>query len=361
MNEINLLIINFEMDLGSPVLAWQAKVAAELGGRFRRVDVLTHRMGDFQLPPNVHVHQFPRWPQRRFIRSLGGWFIINLWAAYCLRHSMPRVCFIHMNMQLAFRLHHFLRRYRIPILMWYAHGTVTRDLEKALACVDRVVTSTPEGFRIPSNKVHIIGQAIDTELFHLLPPEGARHDLIYVGRISERKRIGLIIDCFASLVRIDPSTPFRLRLIGPTLTAADKQYETAMRSNVESLGLSSRVEFVGAVRLGELPAYYESAFAHLNLSETGSMDKTVMEALSCGCPVLTTGEAFREALSPLPGLMLDSDDPDFVALRLLEIHRQPDLVPRAILRNLVVGKHDLSHYLEQLTHHLSDLCSEGEK
>lgn len=350
-----LLIVNFAMDLRSPVLAWQAKVAAGLADRFPKVLVLTHLIGEVPSHARLDTRRFPRWIMHRLVRPLGGGYLMNRWIARQIDQLQAKACFIHMHMQWAIHLQGLLRRKRIPMLLWYAHGTVTPELERAHAAVDRVVTSTPEGFRIPSQKVFCIGQAIDTHLFRLPQGNASKLDVVYVGRISARKRVLEVVDCFHALLRKSPGTPFRLRLIGPLLTEADQTYAASVREKVASLGLRDCVLLEGAMRMDKIPEVYETAFAHLNLSETGSMDKTVMEALACGCPAFATGEAYREALRAMPGLILAQADPHYVAEQLFSAFRTPEQFPAERLRALVAGKHDLDHYLDQLTSHLVEL------
>lgn len=350
-----LLIVNFAMDLRSPVLAWQAKVAAGLADRFPKVLVLTHLIGEVPSHARLDTRRFPRWIMHKLVRPLGGGYLMSRWIAREIDRVQARACFIHMHMQWAIHLKGLLRRKRIPMLLWYAHGTVTPELERAHEAVNRVVTSTPEGFRIPSEKVYCIGQAIDTHLFCLPQRKASKLDVVYVGRISPRKRVLEIVDCFHALRRKAPGTPFRLRLIGPLLTEADQAYAASLQQKVASLGLQDCVLQEGPMRMDKIPEVYETAFAHLNLSETGSMDKTVMEALACGCPAFATGEAYREALRGMPGLILAQADPDYVAEKLWSAFRAPDSYSAAGLRALVAGKHDLDHYLDQLTSHLVDL------
>ena len=57
---MRLLVVNYEMDDGSPVLAWQAGVVRELARRAERVAVLTERAGDCALPGNVAMETVPR-------------------------------------------------------------------------------------------------------------------------------------------------------------------------------------------------------------------------------------------------------------------------------------------------------------
>ena len=51
------------------------------------------------------------------------------------------------------------------MVLWYAHTSVTPTLRLAHALADRCLTSTPAGFRIPSEKLFVVGQGIDLDQF----------------------------------------------------------------------------------------------------------------------------------------------------------------------------------------------------
>lgn len=357
MHDKKLMVINFQMDSASPVLGWQGHVVRGLAKRFRSVSVLTHLVGKVALPPNCELKTFPRFPQRRMIRSIGGLKCIAAWVALHYRRSRPDVCFIHMNFMWANHLRSFFRRNNIPVLMWYAHGSVTTELQRALDAVDRVVTSTPEGFRIESDKIRFIGQAIDTEVFRPIGMKDRSHEIIYVGRISPRKRIDRMIQVFADLVAMAAGAPLKLRLIGPALTSIDDKYQQDLRRTVHELGLENHVEFMGSLTAEEIASWHSRAFVHLNLSETGSMDKTVMESLACGCPVLTHGTAFRALLANTPEMLVDENaDSRTIAHRLLSLYRNGHPLSPDYIRSLVAGKHDLNHYLDELERNLLEIC-----
>jgi len=351
---MRLLIINFEVDEDSPVLAWQAKAARALARRCESVLVLTHKIGRFEPAPNLTVTTFDEvlppdsW---RVARSLP----LNARVRrLCAQHRI-QVCFIHMAHQWAFRLYPALRLAGVPILLWYAHGSVSPGLRLALRCATRVITSTPEGFRIPSPKVRIIGQGVDTELFSLLPSPTAPRDLVYVGRVSRRKRIDLLIDVMRELRSRAPERSLRLRIIGPMLTPDDLTYDVALRSRVWDLGLASHIEFTGFVPQRYVPALYENAFVHINVSQTGSMDKTVVESLAMGCPVLTSNEAFAGLLSQRPGYVIRDDSPAAIASQVLEVLGQHDSLDRHELRAMVVGHHDADSYIDKVHAQLQEI------
>lgn len=350
---MNLLIINFEMDDNSGVLAWQASVARALAGRCESVLVLTDRLGRFKAAPNLEARLLDYRPHGIPYR-LGGALLMQ-WRLYrLLKERRIDRCFIHMNHPWGYRLAPVLRLLRIPSLMWYAHGTVTPSLRWALRGVTRVVTSTPEGFRIPSPKVRIIGQGVDSGMFRI-PDLGERRDILYVGRISRRKRIDLLLDIMAEVAKLDPGGRLRLRLVGPVLNPDDAKYDMEMRSRMWSMGLSDRVEFVGFVPQERIPGFYATAFLHLNVSKTGSMDKTVLEAVSCGCPALTGNEAFRDFFRETPEFLLESDDAAAAARRVLDIRaRLPDYPPER-LRALIVDRHDQGAFVGKVLSQLEEM------
>lgn len=351
---MRVLLVNFAMDRRSPVLAWQARIALELARRCERVVVLTERLGEHEPHQRLAVHAVPRWLSRPPLRWLRLRWGVALPVARWCREQAIDVCFVHMAASWTYRLWPALRPAGVPIVLWYAHGTVTARLRLAHAAADRVVTSSPEGFRLPSRKLAVIGQAIDTELFTLQEPLGARDEVVYVGRITPRKRVDLVLESFAAACALAPEAPLRLRLVGPTLSRADRAHERALRARTRALGIASRVEWVGALPVAETAALYRRAFVHLSLSETGSMDKTVLEALACGCPVVTTNPALRGLLASHPGLIVDAPDPAAVARALVAVRRRAEAYPGPAMRALVVGRHDLATHVDRL---LAELAS----
>ena len=251
---MKILLINFVMDRKSPVLAWQHSVAVRLAAKCERLVVLTERIGDCELPGNVEVHRVPRILTTP-LRMLGARWLMNIpvWN-WCAREQFD-AAFVHMNADWAYRLAPCWRRFGIPVLLWYAHGTVTNRLRRAHENAACVITSTPEGFRIPSSKVRIIGQGIDTDLF---TPPASKPDnptIVAVGRVSRRKSVDLMLDSLAWLKANAPQHRFTLRIIGPTLTRDDRAYAAELAGIVEQKDLGGRVTFEGPVTMGELPGY----------------------------------------------------------------------------------------------------------
>ena len=352
---LRVLVINFTLDEASPVLAWQPAVARAIARRVAAVHVFTESGGRFTPPGNLTFDVVPRWPYG-VPRRLGSLALMVPRLRRIVRRFRPDACFIHMAHEWCTRIGPHLAREGVPILLWYAHGHVPASLHRAVRHATRIVTSTPEGFRIDTPKREIIGQAIDTETFVIPPDRRPKAEIVTVGRVSARKRTDLLVEAMAALVRRPGHEATRLIVVGPALTEDDRAYVERLKSRIAALGLSGNVDIRGAMEQRETARLYRTAALHVNVSDTGSMDKTVMEALACGCPVLTSNPAFRETLAAHPEMLIAEPTPERLAERMAALLAAPPASPET-LRALVAGKHDLGGYADKIVARLAELAA----
>ncbi len=335
------------MDEAHGALAWQTGVARALAKKVDHLLVLSSTVGRLStLPANTEVITPPVRPlgiPHRF----GGRFAFNKHVFELCRERRIDAVVIHMAMEWAYILSPTFRFLRLPVVMWYAHGTVSQRLRLAIRCVDRVITSTPGGCRIRSEKIRVIGQAIDTDHFRV-PQDRSLQNVVYVGRISPRKRIDLLYGTSKALTDANglPEIPFHV--VGPLLSLEDLHYAHSLQDTIWREQQEGNFRMMGFVPYARLPELYESAFLHLNVSETGSMDKTVMEGLSAGCPVLTSNPAFIDTLQDYPEFIARDDRPEAIAEQIRHIYeRRRDYDPLR-LRALVDGRHDMNSYADRV-------------
>jgi glycosyltransferase involved in cell wall biosynthesis len=316
---MRLLIFNLAMDADDHVLGFTTAWVNALAERCERVIVITMRAGRIDVRPNVFVHSIGKergWSRARrgleFYRILGK----------VLTDERIDACFSHMIHVFPIMAWPLLRSRRIPIVLWYAHGHVPTLLRLATRLVDRVVTSSASGFGIDTTKAQVIGQGIDTRKFVPVDVVRSEFTLLAVGRISRIKHLDAAIELMAALPAQAPDgRPFRLRLVGAPLTRDDTQYAAELRAQAEALGVGRRVSFEPAVSFEAVAAVYPAADIFINHSQTGSMDKAVLEAMSCGIPVLTSNPAYRSALPAVlraPAVVDDNGAHKWVA-RILEV------------------------------------------
>ena len=354
---MNLLIINFVMDPKSQVLSWQTKVAFSLSYSFEKVVVLTHERNnifDSEIPTNTEIILFPLFFLKAPMRWFGGKYLLNFWVLYLnWKYKFDR-CFIHMNFEWATYFAPAFKLFNIPVIVWYAHGSVSKKLIRAHKFATRIVSSTIEGFRIPSNKLSLIGQSIDLDQFELIDFKDEKSsNLIYVGRISSSKNLEKIIDVLNLIVNKQDKKHIKLLIIGDTLTSNDKNYKARLLQQIETLNLQENVIFKGHLQQNEIIGLYKDVFAHISFSSTGSLDKTLVESLAVGCPVLTSNDAMVAILDHEYHIKLDDIYGAAILVNNL-FDYQLDL-DRKKLRSLVINKHDYKSFIEKLVEKIKDV------
>lgn len=238
--------------------------------------------------------------------------------------------FVHMN-QIYVVLGGLLwRLWNKRIGLWYAHGAVSLSLRIATLLTDTIFTSTAEGFRIATNKRHIVGQGIDAGLFAQKKEYSITTPfrLVSSGRLTPPKNIPGMIDLIGALIQ--ENIPATLTLIG----SGDQAYTDQLKAYARDKGLSQEIVFYGGLPYHKVAVMLAEYDAFLNLGTTGSLDKAILDASAAGVPVVTTN----------PALAAFSVNPDpLIALRML-YHMQPEeRRERSVqLQEWVAREHSLS-------------------
>jgi glycosyltransferase involved in cell wall biosynthesis len=211
---------------------------------------------------------------------------------------------------------------RIPVYLWYTHYVrsvsvrVTEWYAKRLFCATPqsipwrtgTVVQSPTDPLPPSNqKKIVVGHGVDTMFWCRRSNYSSDpHALLVVHRLSRSKRLEIIL---RALTHLPPA--YRLTVYG---IVAEPDYAAEMERLAEELGLSGRVTFKGTMPVEQLPSIYAAHRLLLNMaSET--IDKTMLEAMTCGCyPVTTPRNAVAIGLpdiaaDPAP----DSEEPEAIA------------------------------------------------
>ena len=343
---LRLLWFNLVTDADAPNLGFTSEWINALAPHCETIDVITMRAGRLDLAPNVQVHSLGKELGLSEMRRAARFYRM-LWSL--LRGGRHDACFAHMQPLFAAMGAPLLRLHGIPLVLWYTHRSVTLRLRLAEWAATRVVTASAESFRLPSSKVSIIGHGIDTECFAPAPQPAGQVTVLSLGRIAPVKRLETLVAAMSRLR--DQGLACRLRLVGEAYPQ-DRGYEQKLRHQVESCGLQSCVEFAGAVARADVPGELQRAQVMVNLSETGSLDKAVLEAMACGTMVVTANEAFAPMLAPWRDqLLVPPDNPEALAGRIASLAALDDKRRASLgceLRRLVLRDHSMQRLVENL-------------
>ena len=87
----------------------------------------------------------------------------------------------------------------------------------------------------------------------------------------------------------------------------------------------------------------------MNLSNTGSLDKAVLEAMNAGLIVLTSNEAYKETLPK--NLMVERDQPEKLKEKISEMMNLDDIKRERIIqgrRKEVAENHSLNNLITKI-------------
>lgn len=287
---MNLLMFNLAVDNEHVTLAFGIKWIEKLASKFDHVDVVTMSKGNYELPANVKVWSVGN---EKGYSKFSRFIIFYLTIFRILRRRKIDRVFTHMIPIFAVMFWPVAKIIRLKNVMWYAHGAVGKTLKLAHLLVDKVVTSTPEGCRINSNKIIVIGQGVDDSIFNFssrLPNNEFR--LITVGRTSKSKNIELLINAFLTW---KPNKYARntLSIVGAATNPEEAKYEALLKNKYLTKENLGRIKFLGRMDPKGIYDLLKESDLFINLSETGSLDKAIVESMLSGCPVVSSNEAFK--------------------------------------------------------------------
>lgn len=168
-----------------------------------------------------------------------------------------------------------------------------------------------QGFE-PCVPMEVIPNGIDTEeFFPAAKSASPTRQLLCVSRMVGRKGVQHLIDAMPAVLASFPEATL-------TLVGEGDLLEVLKQRCIE-LQIADRVRFAGYVPHEELPALYRKADLFVLPSFYEGMSNTVLEAMSCGLPVLATGEGGREELFRGNALTVPYGDAQRLAAGIIEL------------------------------------------
>jgi len=345
-----LLIITQIIDVNHGVLGFFHHWVEEFSKECSVVTLICLQKGEHSYFKNVKILSLGKDNCRKCNRI--GYlfrFYLYIWRE---RNNYDAV-FVHMN-QLYVILGGLL--WRIlgkKIGLWYTHGSIPYSLWLAEVFTNIIFTASPESFRLNSNKILVTGHGIDTEIF-IPDPNLKSHDkvmgLLTIGRISPVKDYETLLRSLSSLsVR---GINFNLKIIGGPGNEEQKRYLIYLKELIKELNLSEHVELLGSLPQSQIVKYLQADEIFVSMSNTGSLDKAVLEAMACGLPVITCNEAFVSILRSFQRyLIFEKKNSEQLADKIESLYmmtNEDKAILCAELRNIVVCHHNLSSLIKNI-------------
>jgi glycosyltransferase involved in cell wall biosynthesis len=229
---------------------------------------------------------------------------------------------------------HFYPDAAMPSLHRYLNVVVPRSVQRA----DHIIADSAntgrdlqEVWSVPGEKISVVQGGVDHEHFRPVTDPAKLNEvrmrygagegpyILAVSRIEPRKNFARLIEAFA-LARQEAKLPHRLVIGGRKGWLYDEIF-----AKVTELHLEKAVHFCGFVDDADLPALYSAAefVAYPSLYEGFGLP--ILEALSCGAPVLTgDNSCLPEAAGP-GALYVNSLEVESIARGLIRLAGNADL------------------------------------
>jgi len=288
---MKLLILTQKVDKEDPILGFFHNWILEFAKNVDKVSVICLEKGEYNLPNNVKVYSLGKEFSRSKIKYVKNFFNLILG----LNREYDSV-FVHMNPIYLVLGGFFWRISKKKVGLWYSHRNVDLKLRIGSLFAEHIFTVAPEGFNLKRKNVHIMGHGIDIDLFkNTLRPENHNElRILHVGRIAPIKNIDLLVKAVSLLKQKMIPKKIQVVLVGEPVTEEDQDYLLKIKKLVSDLKIEKQVSFLGAIPQREMPQIYATAYLSVNLAPKGGFDKSVIESIAVGVPVLVCNTTFSD-------------------------------------------------------------------
>jgi len=166
--------------------------------------------------------------------------------------------------------------------------------------------------RADPEKIHVIPEAYN-ELCRVMSTEETeplrqkyklpQRFILFIGGLNPIKNLGNALRAFAKI----KDGPHDMVILGFKRWKFEKDLRL-----LEELGLKSRVHFAGFVPDEDIPAFYNMAELYLFPSLYEGFGIPVLEAMACGCPVVTSQTGCSPEVAGNAAVLVDPYKPDSI-------------------------------------------------
>ena len=208
-------------------------------------------------------------------------------------------------------------------------------LEKGLQKNGEIITITqfskmrlqelPPFKSIPMKVVYQASGLSESLALSVSPSTTQADYFLHVGVLEKRKNLGLLIQAFDKLTKMEGYESLRLVLVGqrgPRETLDDYDHLVEL---VNILGLTDKVDFTGYVSHEQLASYFQHALGYAFPSANEGFGLPVLEAFSFGLPVIISRQGALMEVAGDAALILEKNDVESLFQSMKLLVDDPDL------------------------------------
>ncbi len=201
-------------------------------------------------------------------------------------------------------------------------GKWTLNRADKIICYTEGEKENIEKLGIDPKKISIIHNGVDTFLFAPRTSEKTtdKKQILWVGRFVTGKGVEYLIEAFSQVQKKIPST--HLVLVG------DGPEKTTIEEKIRKMHLQSSVTLIDYLDNEELPGVYKNSDVFVLPSLMEGVPRTILEAMACGVPVVTTNLPHLVGIIDGAGLVVPPKDPILLSGAILTILEDASLAEK---------------------------------
>ena len=192
---------------------------------------------------------------------------------------------------------------------------------------------------IPEEQISVVLLGVDHNVFHPVSHRVSnRPYVLFVGSEHPRKNLAQLLKAFSQLKSEPEFKGLKLVKVGKAGSRQLGNFRKQTTEVINSLGLTKEVIFTDFVSESELPAYYSGATVFVFPSLYEGFGLPPLEAMACGCPVITSNTSSLPEVVGEAGIMVDPYDTDGLVKAMRQVLTNNELRNDMIRKGLEQAK-----------------------
>jgi len=299
-----LLILTQKIDVNDPILGFFCRWIEEFAKHFEKIIVVCLQKGEYNLPENVKVFSLGKeennfqFPISNF-QSIFNFkifkklrYLSHFYRYIARERKNYDAVFVHMNQEYVLLGGIFWKIFGKKIYMWRNHHSGSLLTDIASVFCKKVFCTSKYSYTAKYEKTVLMPVGVDIQRFKIKNEiSKIKNSILFLGRIAPSKNVQIFIEALGILKK--QGIDFTANVYGDA-SPNDVSYLEKIKSRAQELGLQTVLNFRSGVPNYETPEIYNSHEIFVNLSSSGMYDKTIFEAMACGCLALASNDNLKE-------------------------------------------------------------------
>lgn len=338
---MKLLIITQKIDKNDTVLGFFHRWVEELSKHFEHIMVICLEEGEYNLPENTTVLSLGKEDDVSRVTYLTR-FYTYIWKE---RKNYDAV-FVHMNQEyilLGWKLWKLLGK---RIVFWRNHSQGNFLTNIAVWISDTVYCTSTSSYTARFKKTKLMPVGIDEKMFKRDFSIQRNNDTILsLGRISPIKKIDVLID--ALILLDEKGIDFNASIYGD-VPSRDVSYLEKLKQQGIDLLKKDKLVFHKGIPHRQIPKILNTHQIFVNMTPSGSFDKTILEAMACESIVIFSNDSLDNGI--FQNVLVKQNDATSLAQKLEAVLRTQNNFEKITKegREYVIKNHSLSLLVSKL-------------